>query len=305
MGRVAMTAGYHLMTKLGMQQLGEISAPELLDLDQIHIQHGLIPKARLPRARLLVWDDPREQHDVVLLLGEAQPAQGRYVFCRRLLEHALELHVERVITFAALATPSTPAQCKRVFGVATDNDCLAELRRLEVEIFDEGEISGLNGLLPAVGLTMGLPGLCLLGEIPQLYAQLPFPRAALNVLNVFTTMLGCEIDFAELANEAQLWDEQLAELQQGLERHRSRQQGDEGSDEPSEVYGEIDSVTLPEEPVAKVTAEQAQRIEQLFAAAMSDRSRAYELKRYLDQLDVFARYEDRFLDLFRPPTEHA
>ena len=37
--------------------------------------------------------------------------------------------------------------------------------------------------------------------------------------------------------------------------------------------------------------------EQRYAAA-ADRSKAYELKRELDRLEVFADYEDRFLDLF-------
>jgi hypothetical protein len=41
------------------------------------------------------------------------------------------------------------------------------------------------------------------------------------------------------------------------------------------------------------------RIETLFTEAAEDRSKAYELKRLLDRLDLFADYEDRFLDLFR------
>ena len=43
------------------------------------------------------------------------------------------------------------------------------------------------------------------------------------------------------------------------------------------------------------------QIEQLFEQALQDRSKAYELKRELDRLEVFGEYEDRFLDLFKKP----
>jgi hypothetical protein len=43
----------------------------------------------------------------------------------------------------------------------------------------------------------------------------------------------------------------------------------------------------------------------MFALAEKDRSKAFELKKELDRLGIFKKYEDRFLDLFRPspPTE--
>ena len=44
-----------------------------------------------------------------------------------------------------------------------------------------------------------------------------------------------------------------------------------------------------------------QTLEQLFADAKKDRSRAYFLKQELDRLKVFREYEDRFLDLFKSP----
>ena len=42
-----------------------------------------------------------------------------------------------------------------------------------------------------------------------------------------------------------------------------------------------------------------ERIEALFEAARKDRSRTMALKQALDAHDVFAKYEDRFLDLFK------
>ena len=45
----------------------------------------------------------------------------------------------------------------------------------------------------------------------------------------------------------------------------------------------------------------ASRIEKLFRQASKDRSKAYELKRELDRLELYKEYEDRFLDLFQKP----
>ena len=67
-------------------------------------------------------------------------------------------------------------------------------------------------------------------------------------------------------------------------------------------------MSLDEEPHEVATAEPEQLepederlIEQLFEQASKDRSKAYELKRELDRLEVFPEYEDRFLDLFKKP----
>ena len=45
----------------------------------------------------------------------------------------------------------------------------------------------------------------------------------------------------------------------------------------------------------------AQHAPRVFDHAGKDRSKAFELKRELDRLNVFKEYEDRFLDLFKKP----
>src|SRR5262249_20792019 len=133
MGHVAISAGYYLVTKLGMHILAEFAAQEVFDVEQVEVKQGLIKMVRVPRSRLFVWKDPREQHDIVVFISEAQPSKGRYLFCQRLIEFARELGIERVYTFAAMATPMHPERPSRVFGAATDPESLSELSRLELE----------------------------------------------------------------------------------------------------------------------------------------------------------------------------
>jgi hypothetical protein len=83
-------------------------------------------------------------------------------------------------------------------------------------------------------------------------------------------------------------NEKLGELLARVERAIVEQEGTE-----EELYSP--------EPVeeSRINPKDEREIERLFEEAEQDRSKAYELKRKLDQLDVFKEYEDRFLDLFK------
>jgi proteasome assembly chaperone (PAC2) family protein len=287
MGNVAISAGFYLMAKLGMHLLAEFPAGEFFDVDHVDVKGGLIQRGRLPQSRFFVWNDPRGQHDLLVFIGEAQPPMGRHVFCHRLIEFAKALGVERVYTFAALATQMHPANTARVFVAATDHEYLTELKRQGLPAIDDGHIGGLNGVLLGVAVENGLRGACLLGEMPHIFAQVPFPKAALAVLEAFGPMADLQIDFTELAEQAGNMDQKLGELlvqmQQAIEQQTPAEQHSAAQEPDEDRLGQDDM----------------QRIERLFEQAMQDRANAYELKHELDRLGVFKEYEDRFLDLFK------
>jgi proteasome assembly chaperone (PAC2) family protein len=291
MGHVALSAGYYLMAKLGMHQVAEFSARELFDVDHVEVKDGLISMGRMPRSRLFAWKDPRGKQDIVVFLGEAQPPHGKYAFCRRLLERAQELGVERVFTFAAMATQMHPEHDSRVFVTATSRTTLEELKDRGVEVLEEGQIGGLNGVLLGVAAESGLSGTCLLGEMPHLFAQVPFPKASLAVLRAFTAIVDVELDLEELSQQAALVEKGLGELLAKVEEAIERQKQGEGEEEG----------TLVEPEERGLRPEDEDRVERLFADARKDRSKAYELKNELDRLGIFGEYEDRFLDLFKSP----
>ncbi|VTR94860.1 Marine sediment metagenome DNA, contig: S03H2_C02747 OS=marine sediment metagenome GN=S03H2_06319 PE=4 SV=1: PAC2 [Gemmata massiliana] len=316
MGHVALNAGVYLLAKLGMTAVAEFEAGELFDVAQVEVKDGIIQPARRPRNRFFVWIDPNKRHDLVVFLGEAQPPVGKFPFCRQVIDYARELGVERVITFAAMATEMRPEHPSRVFGAATDTDGVAELRRLDVTILEEGHIGGLNGVLLGAAAASGLRGSCFLGEMPQVFAQVPFPKASLAILEAFAVMTGIELDLDELAEQAHAVEEQLGELlarvedqyespNEEAEEGAGDDEGEEFSSDEEESESESSSVQHegigyqydgPDEPVSQTAV---QRIEELFARAATDRTKAFELKRELDRLGLFKRYEDRFLDLFK------
>jgi proteasome assembly chaperone (PAC2) family protein len=290
MGHVAVSAGYYLMAKLGMHLLAELSAQELFDVEHVEVQGGIIRAGRLPRNRFFAWKDPRGRHDLVVFIGEAQPPLGKYLFCRRLIDFAHGLGVERIFTFAAMATQMHPSHAARVFVAATDEKNLTELKMSGLEVLEDGHIGGLNGVLLGAAAEASLSGACLLGEMPHIFAQLPFPKASLAVLSAFATIAGIEIDLGELAEQAEEMDRTLGGLLQQMEQAL-------GQEMPAEE-GVIGQEPAKEEPLR---SEDEARVRQLFERAREDRSVAYELKRELDRLGVYRDYEDRFLDLFKKP----
>lgn len=287
MGNVALSAGYYLMAKLDMHILAEFSAAGLFDVDHVEVKNGLVRPGHRPRSRFFVWSDPSKKRDLVVFTGEAQPPMGKYALCRKLIEFAQNLGVERIFTFAAMATQMHPQHDSRVFGAATDEENLAELKRLDLEILEDGHIGGLNGVLLGAAAEAGLGGTCLLGEMPHVFAQVPFPKASLAVLKVFAAMTDVELDFKELAEQADAMQQQLGEVLARMEQAFKR------------TMSHDDEAYYPE-PVdeGRLSPEDEQRIETLFREASRDRSKAYVLKQELDRLEVFKDYEDRFLDLF-------
>ena len=291
MGHVAINAGYYLMAKLEMHLLAELSAEELFDVDHVEVKDGIIMAGHMPRSRFFVWRDPQGNHDIVVFIGEAQPPIGKYAFCRRLIQYAQDLGVERFFTFAAMATQMHPSKESQVFGAATDQDSLDELKRLDVEILDDGHIGGLNGVLLGAAAESQLRGACLLGEMPQVFAQLPFPKAALAVLEAFTALADIDIDLSELGEQSKEMEHRLGEVLSQMEHALGQQSGDDESDRPEGV----------EEEPQGLSAENKRKVERLFERARQDRSAAYELKRELDSLGAYREYENRFLDLFKKP----
>jgi proteasome assembly chaperone (PAC2) family protein len=293
MGNVALNAGIYLLAKLDMRVIAEVEAPDVFDVEQVEVKEGIVQKPRHPRNRLFEWTDPNKKHGMVIFLGEAQPPIGKYAFCRQLLAYARDLGVERIFTFAAMATEMHPEHPSRVFGAATERDGLEELKRLELKILEDGNIGGLNGVLLAAAAESELRGVCLLGEMPHIFAQLPFPKASLAILEVFTTMADLDLDLTELSAQARMMEQQLGEILARVEKQLRRPK-----DADEEAYEPEEADTAKEE---RVNSAGRERIEQLFQQAAKDRSKAFELKQELDRAGSFSEYEDRFLDLFKKP----
>jgi len=183
----------------------------------------------------------------------------------------------------------------RVIGVASESEALHELIAAEIGVLQAGNISGMNGILLGVAAERKIPGGCLLGEMPGPLMNVPYPKASLAVLKAFNRLMDFEIDLSGLELEVQRMEKHLTDAMSKL--RRLEQQGEPGP------FGEEETYLPDPADNGKLSQEEQDLIEQLFTEAAGDRSKAFELKRELDRLDVFREYEDRFLDLFKQDEE--
>src|SRR5262249_48211467 len=144
--------------------------------------------------------------------------------------------VERVFTFAAMATRMHPAHESRVFAAATNEENLEEMKRLELTVLEDGNIGGLNGVLLAAAASAGVQGACLLGDVPHIFAQGPLPKASMAILEAFATLAGIEIDMTELAEQSKIVEQQLGDILARVEQQYG--EGESGEEDEDDEDGD-------------------------------------------------------------------
>lgn len=296
MGAVAVTAGVYLLAKLNMRQIDEFDARDLFEMEEAEVEGGLIRAAPLPRSRLFLAENAAPGRDILVFLGEAQPPAGKFALSRRLLAAARSIGVTRVFCFAAWVSGIAPPPRSRVYAVATDEAGLRDLRERGMPVVSSGRISGLNGVLLAAAAEQGLPGVGLLGEMPGLAHQLPYPAASAAVLRTFSAMAGMPLDLDELERYGRQMREQLSAAYEQALKALGAGEAEEAGEAAEEAE---EPPARAEEASEGLSAQDEKRLEELFRQAATDRSRAFELKTELDRLGVFRQYEDRFLALFK------
>jgi hypothetical protein len=318
-GGVAAISTTYLVSVLGAKPMGMVPERDFFAVNHVEVQAGIARTGRLPRSMFFLWRDPAGRRDLIIFVGEAQPERNGYQLCQKVIEVAQAHGVERVVSFAAMASALRPDSEPRVFGAVTVPALLEEMRHGGVELLREGQIGGLNGALLAAAAERSIPALCLLGEMPFFAAGAPNPKAALATLGAFERLSGISVDTRALEHQAEQMQGQLEQLFDQLQRHQALFQGqnptpaDDG--EPDEADGAAqeegaaeesrgeapDATAAPSARKAPRPADESTRrhIEELFTRAAADRGEAFTLKAELDRLGLFETYENRFLDLFR------
>ncbi len=298
MGNVAVIAAGYLIKQLALRPFAEVHAPEQFDIGQVDVLSGIIEQTRLPRSVFYRTPEGAAGRPLIVFLGEAQPTHGGYMFAQRLLERAAAFEIERVITFASMASQVHPTDEPAVHAAATSPQLLEELVAHGAHPVEGGQIGGLNGVLLAAAMERNLPGMCLLGEIPFYAANVPNPKAARAVLDSFSELAGVSIDMAELTEHGRIVEGALLKM---LDRMQKMTEGEDEEESEFAVADAAEEPAAPAEPPPKKRLDAAarKRIEQLFEDAQADRRLAMDLKAELDRYGVFKDYEDRFLDLFK------
>ncbi len=104
------------------------------------------------------------------------------------------------------------AETSRVWTVGTNRNVLDSFKQYNLAKASNLHISGLNGLLMGIAKERNIDGICLLGEVPNYFAQMKNPMAALAVINVLQKMLNINVETDELRELAEMSRKQMKQL---------------------------------------------------------------------------------------------
>lgn len=298
MGEVAFKAVSYLVDKLKAEELAEIPAQEFFYLTESIVKEGVLSIPELPFNKFFFYKDKTSANDLIFFLSDAQPDLAKAEeYCRRILAVAKAYRVKAVVSFAAMPQAVDHTQEPHVWFTATSKEYVEKLQKLGVEVLNEGQISGLNGLFLGIAKREGYGGFCLLGEIPLYTIQIENPKAAQAVIEALCKIVPLSVDLAEIQEQARSMDNQINSLLEHLKLGPANNApGPIGEDEVEKIKKSLSQLT-------RLPLSVKEKIEKLFIDSLSDISKANELKSELDKWNVYKEYEDRFLDLFKKSKE--
>jgi uncharacterized protein len=206
---VSLSVAAYMRKKLEFKRLAEIKAPRFFDPSGVTVRDNIVEAPQFPQSIFYYWKNRKGAHDIILFIGEDQPAAKSYELAHCVLDTAQHFQVQRVFTCAAALTRIHHSEQPRVWGVTTHPTLLDYLKEYELLQSGNLQIAGLNGLLLGIAKERHTEAICLLGEVPQYASRIPNPMAALAILKVFARMMEMNIDTAELAQVAWETREQM------------------------------------------------------------------------------------------------
>lgn len=310
MGEVAFKAATYLVDKLKAEEFAEIPPEEFFYLTGISIKEGIVELPELPYSKFYYWKNPAtkrggpasnlggktEDSDLIIFISNAQPDLAKAEsYSAKIIGLAKNFKVKKVISFAATPQPVDHTQDSRVWFAATTGELNTQLKKHNLNVMPEGQISGMNGLLLGMAKKEGLSGFCVLGEIPLYTIQIENPKASLSVLQALNKILNIQIDFSGLADQVHVMEDEINRLLDYLKL------GSQAANPIGEE--EIEKIKKTLSQLTKLPVSIKNKIEKLFEQAKTDLSKANELKEELEEWNAYKEYEDRFLDLFRKKKE--
>ena len=292
MGEVAFKAASYLVEQLKAQEFAEIPAQEFFYLTGSVVQKGILSVPELPQNKFYYWKNPAGRHDLVIFISNAQPDLVKATeYCNRIIEVAKLFKVKTAISFAAMPHPVDHTQTANVWFASTSLELNEHLKKFNLNVLSDGQISGMNGLFLGLAKKAGLDGFCLLGEIPLYTIQIENPKASQAVLVALSKILEINLDYIQLVEQTQRMEEEINKLLDYLKVGPATA-APIGEEEIEKIKKYLSQAT-------KLPVSVKENIEKLFTEARVDISKAHELKTKLDKWNVYKEYEDRFLDLFK------
>lgn len=135
-------------------------------------------------------------NDLILLTGDSQPVVpgSEYVLSEQLLDLITKFKISNIFSLASYVT-GTFVNEPKIYGTATNPEIVKSFRSFNISTLDNGNITGMNGLILGLGKLRGIEGTCLLGETSGYVID---AKASKNLLEILNKILGIKISMDEI-----------------------------------------------------------------------------------------------------------
>ena len=141
-------------------------------------------------------NDPLSSKDLILLTGDSQPVVpgSEYVLSEQILDLITKFKISNIYSLASYVTGNFVNDPK-IYGTATNPEMVKSFRSFNISTLDNGNITGMNGLILGLGKLRGIEGICLLGETSGYVID---AKASKNLSEIVNNVLGIHINMDEM-----------------------------------------------------------------------------------------------------------
>lgn len=192
------------------EELGEIEPWDFFYPNKVILRASILTEMEFPTSKF--YYKRLANRDLLFFVGEEQPAtrdtvyaEGAraYEMANLVLDVAEKFACRRIYTSGAGVAITHHSLKPKVWAVANQKDLLQEFKGYPNTILmseaegrgNQGSITGLNGLLVGAAGRRDIPGICLMGEVPDYLSRvpIPYPKASQSLVEVLSGILGLNV----------------------------------------------------------------------------------------------------------------
>jgi hypothetical protein len=174
------------------KEIKDISKPEV----QLNQSINGLPQSPDSSLQSTAASYPLSSKDLILLTGDSQPVVpgSEYVLSEQILDLITKFKISNIYSLASYVT-GTFVNDPKIYGTATNPEIVKSFRSFNISTLDNGNITGMNGLILGLGKLRGIEGICLLGETSGYVID---AKASKNLLEILNNVLGIHINMDEM-----------------------------------------------------------------------------------------------------------
>ena len=178
-------------TSKNKKEIKDISKPEV----QLNQSINGLPQSTDSSLKSTA-SDSLSSKDLILLTGDSQPVVpgSEYVLSEQILDLITKFKISNIYSLASYVT-GTFVNDPKIYGTATNPEIVKSFRSFNISTLDNGNITGMNGLILGLGKLRGIEGICLLGETSGYVID---AKASKNLLEILNNVLGIHINMDEM-----------------------------------------------------------------------------------------------------------